>query len=153
MRHSMIIALFCFAIPTFALAVEGPISQGHLRLGAGGERDLERQTIAQILEIQEDSTVVVRDLYDRETRLLTIHDGIRLRAQSRQEFDGRKKLSLKDLEPGRILRITLTYPFGKVRKVRVLRQGNVPKKHFQTANELGKNPELFLEHFLDQGDS
>ncbi len=136
---------FSLAIPAVASAVEGPVYPNHLSVG--NMRDLERQTVAQILTIQDDSTLVVKDLNDREIRLLKIHDGVRLQAQSRREFDGRRKLSIDDLEPGRILRITLTHPFGEVRRVRVLRHGNVPKTHFQAGTELGRDPKLLLEPF------
>ncbi len=139
-------------LPTLAFS-GGPDTGLHgNRLSLGEMRDLERQTVAQVLGFQDESTVVVRDLNDREVRAIQIDGSIRLRAQSRKEFDGRRNLTIADLQPGRVLRITLSHPFGEVRKVRILRHGKVPKTHFRPATRIDKAPNLLPEPFPRKAD-
>ncbi len=98
-----------------------------MRQGVGSMPDLEPQTYAQVLDVATDGTITVRDLGDGKIRTFRIEKGVPLRAQAPREFGGRRRIESKDLEAGRILRITLRYPYNPIQRVQALPWGKIPR--------------------------
>lgn len=75
----------------------------------------------EIVAIREDGTILVRDGKDQPVHPLPYGESTRVVAQSKKEFDGRKKLEREDLRVGHQLRVTYLPGTGEVVRIKVLK--------------------------------
>jgi hypothetical protein len=71
-------------------------------------------------EVGEDSTLVLVDVDTESRHVVQLDDTVRIRARSKKDFDGRKKLGLADLQPGQTIKVTVYVADGSIRAITVL---------------------------------
>lgn len=71
----------------------------------------------------EKGSLSVRDLESEELREIAVTEELEIKARRKKEFDGRRDLTLSDLEPGQMLRLKIRDADGAVLHVRVEARG------------------------------
>lgn len=74
-----------------------------------------------VTEIRADGTILVRDSQERPAHALPYGKKTRFMAQSKKDFDGRKKLAATDLKVGQKIKVTLVPETMEVLRVKVLK--------------------------------
>lgn len=71
-----------------------------------------------IVEVREDRKLIVRDDQERQHEI-QLPEKAKIKAASRRDFDGKKKLEFAQLRPGHELKITFLTATGEIVRVKV----------------------------------
>lgn len=74
----------------------------------------------QVAEVRDDSTLVLIDDETRGEYVVQLDDKVKIRARSKKDFNGRKKLGLADLRQGQKIKVTVYIADGSIRSITVL---------------------------------
>lgn len=74
----------------------------------------------EILEVLPDRTLMVADEYGQ--RPVQIPEAARIKAESKRDFDGRRKLDFADLRAGHRIKVVFLTETGEIVRLRVLRE-------------------------------
>ncbi len=91
---------------------------------AGGidARQLIGHRTCEVRKILEGRTVVLLDEGDGREHVLTLREKLRIRAQAKRDFGGRRKLSFGDLDVGHRVRVNFRRSDGEIVGIEVLKQ-------------------------------
>ena len=111
-----ILALLVMALPSMASA-PAVIPQG---AEANGPTSITADVKCRVDEVRDESTLVLVD-FDTESRhVVRLDDTVKIRARSKKDFNGRKKLGFADLRKGQTVKVTVYVADGAIRRITVL---------------------------------
>ena len=87
---------------------------------ANGLMSITAAVTRRVAAVVDDGTVVLVDLETESQELVQLDDSVKIRARSKKDFQGRKKLGLADLREGQIVKVTLYVADGSIRSITVL---------------------------------
>lgn len=108
-----------------AVSIGTALASGSVRppSASGGTESPFRSTAymrCTVVEVHDEQRLVVRDRGAERPHVITIPEGIGIRAKDKAAFGGRKRLTFADFAPGQELRVAVDVETGRVLQVRVL---------------------------------
>lgn len=99
----------------------GPGRQPHDSDAGPSAGSVYRTLTLVVKDIAEDNTLTVLDERTEQELTIRIPADVKIVAQAKKEFDGRKKVKVDDLSVGRRLRLTYNTQDGTISRVKVLK--------------------------------
>lgn len=113
------------AILLFALAAAAPAAASIPELPDREQDGLDPRALVgfrkcEITEVGPDRTIIVWDEVDQATHRIQLSPQVKLRAVTRRQFDGRKKLVFEDLAEGQRVKVNYRKNDGRILRIDVL---------------------------------
>ncbi len=112
--------LLCLFTPSLKASSPAAIPVG---IDDGSPSSITADFYCKVLEVERaNSKLVLLELESETSHEVVLDDSVKLRARSRRDFDGRKKLGLADLRAGQEIKIRVLLTDGSIRRITVVKQ-------------------------------